>query len=166
MQTWKEHSCRGSGRPPGRGLNLGGGSHGTCSGPIPSTLGCAAVAMFPGYGTLSPFRGWDTGKPTESLSWYADYNLTKHDRELGLHMATLGNLIMAVAAIYIMLAAQSGFEWFTNSPVHLTDFRPAHQPTWDLADEYVPGFCFPGTGISGAPTTRPFPFCLPNRISG
>ena len=59
---------------------------------------------------LRPLAGWDATRPTESLPWYAAYNATKHNREMRLDQATLGNVIDALAALHIMLNAQFGGE--------------------------------------------------------
>ena len=96
------------------------------------------ITMFRRYGSIAPFRGWDPGKPTDSLAWYADYNLTKHDRETNLRRATLENLISSVAGLYIMLAAQAGPEMLSRAPYAIGDFHPMRLPQWGLADEYVP----------------------------
>lgn len=37
------------------------------------------------FGPLSPFKGWDDDKPTQSLPWYDAYNAVKHGREDSLH---------------------------------------------------------------------------------
>jgi len=115
------------------------------------------LAMFPRYGTVAPFRGWDAEKPTESLSWYADYNRTKHDREINLRKATLENLISSMAGLYIMLAAQAGTEWLSRPPFAISDFRPRRQPHWDLADEYVPTIG-PSITVPGSTKLVPYPF--------
>jgi hypothetical protein len=70
-----------------------------------------SLISYPDYPALSPFSGWNTAKPTESLSWYSDHHATKHDREANLDKATLRNAIQAAAAMIIMAAAQFG-------PVH------------------------------------------------
>jgi hypothetical protein len=57
---------------------------------------------------LEPFATWDSARPTASLPWYAAYNATKHNREMHLNHATLGNVIDALAALHIMLVAQFG----------------------------------------------------------
>jgi len=51
------------------------------------------AVVFPNYPWLPPFKpfnGWGaTGKPTQELAWYDDYNATKHDRESAFERATL-----------------------------------------------------------------------------
>lgn len=114
------------------------------------------LTMFGRYGDITPFRGWDPQKPTESLAWYADYNLTKHDREGSLCRATLQNLIQSVAALYIMLAAQAGPEPLARGRFEVVDFRPTQFPQWELPDEYVPAI-----GLSKNQLTShlvPYPF--------
>ena len=63
------------------------------------------------YPSLTPFEGWNAGKPTQSLPWYDVYNQTKHDREANLKIATLSHAIMAVSAAVVMTYAQFGFEF-------------------------------------------------------
>ncbi len=42
-----------------------------------------------------PFADWSTAK----LSWYADYNSVKHNRQTALDKATLENLVLAMCSI-------------------------------------------------------------------
>lgn len=113
------------------------------------------LALFPRYGTVAPFRGWDRAKPTDSLAWYAGYNATKHDREVNLDKASLENVISALAAVYIMLAAQMGPDWLRKAPYEIPDFHPTNQPAWDLAEEYVPIISF---SSKPEPTAVPYKF--------
>jgi len=39
------------------------------------------IKPYPTIAPIRPFDGWDLAKPTQSLSWYEAYNLTKHDRQ-------------------------------------------------------------------------------------
>src|SRR5690606_24423386 len=50
-----------------------------------------------------PFGAWKT---THRLPWYVDYNKVKHDREIEFRRATLGNLVDAMSAVYVLLMAQ------------------------------------------------------------
>lgn len=63
---------------------------------------------FTEYGWLLPFDGWAESNPTHKLGWYDAYNGTKHDREGKLREATLDHVVNAVAAVYIVAAAQFG----------------------------------------------------------
>jgi hypothetical protein len=96
------------------------------------------LAQSPRYGSVAPFRGWDPQRPTESLAWYADQHATKHDREVNLAKATLGNVISAMAALEVMLAAQMGPDGLPDSDSASSAFRLVGQPTWELEDQYLP----------------------------
>lgn len=67
---------------------------------------------------LAPFASWDETRPTESLPWYTSYNATKHNREMHLDRATLGHIIDALGALYLMLVAQFGYEAKHALPEH------------------------------------------------
>jgi hypothetical protein len=67
---------------------------------------------------LAPFATWDETRPTESLPWYTSYNATKHNREMHLDRATLGHIIDALGALYVMLLAQFGYEAKHALPEH------------------------------------------------
>ena len=67
-----------------------------------------SLPMYPGLGVRTPFRGWDIGKPTESLSWYAAYNKVKHDRAEQFAQSKMIHAIDAVAASAVLLLAQYG----------------------------------------------------------
>ncbi|OSR26581.1 hypothetical protein B7R56_20685 [Pseudomonas savastanoi pv. retacarpa] len=64
----------------------------------------------PDYPALKPFKNWNDaeGMTTRSLAWYSSYNAVKHDREREFNQATLGSLIMAMAAIHVLQVAQWG----------------------------------------------------------
>jgi hypothetical protein len=93
----------------------------------------------PDIGPLSPFDGWSSTAPTQSLPWYDAYNAVKHDREASFHRATFKNLLDAAAALHIMQAAQWGPEIF--SQMHDNRFSPfwiTYIPTIPAADIYIP----------------------------
>jgi hypothetical protein len=117
-----------------------------------------ALTLSPRYGTLAPFSDWDSEKPTASLSWYADYNSTKHDREVNLNKANLGNVVNAMAALHIVLAAQVGSERLSKAPYSLSDFRPVTEPQWPLEDEYVPPIRYSSLVVGCSTTMVPYPF--------
>jgi hypothetical protein len=79
---------------------------------------------------LAPFATWDETRPTESLPWYTSYNATKHNRELHLDRATLGHVIDALGALYLMLMAQFGYEAKQALPSH--PFFIEDGPEFDL----------------------------------
>lgn len=68
--------------------------------------------LMPRYQSVTPFLpflGWSTQPgPTQSLSWYDDYNKTKHDRTTHFSSATLLNCIKAVAGAIVMFAVRFG----------------------------------------------------------
>jgi hypothetical protein len=91
------------------------------------------------YGPIAPFRGWDLSRPTDSLPWYDDHHAAKHDREMNLAKASLENVIDAMAALEIMLAAQTGPPADrSESGSGMSDFRVTQRPIWQVEEEYVP----------------------------
>lgn len=58
--------------------------------------------------TMRPFDGWDPNSPTKSLTWYDDYNKTKHDRTTYFAEAKLSSCLAAVAANLIMFCVRFG----------------------------------------------------------
>ena len=67
-----------------------------------------AFSSYPMFPWLSPFCGWASTVPTQSLPWYNAYNETKHNREQHFDSATLGHALNSVAAAVIMFLAQFG----------------------------------------------------------
>ncbi|HAT2743898.1 TPA: hypothetical protein I8372_001464 [Citrobacter farmeri] len=51
---------------------------------------------------FKPFGNWDEERPTQTLSWYDDYNKTKHDSLLNFDKANLKNCIQAIGALIVM----------------------------------------------------------------
>jgi hypothetical protein len=98
---------------------------------------------YPWIKPVAPFRGWDDGRPTQTLPWYDAYNAAKHDRENELKGATLRSVFGAVAACAIMIVAQFGevFGFDLNrSGRPRTFFWIRGGPVWDLADHYAEAF--------------------------
>ncbi len=58
--------------------------------------------------SFSPYAYWNEAKPTESLSWYNDYNAVKHDRESKFNHSTLEAVLDACAALHVLQVAQWG----------------------------------------------------------
>ncbi len=86
---------------------------------------------------MSPFVGWSNANPTQTLPWYEDYNAVKHDREGALHMATLSNVLQAMAAVAIMGWAQFGERIVGIESLPLsTLFVPTKRPRWQAIDTY------------------------------
>ncbi len=68
------------------------------------------LQQYPNYPHFTPFKGWDSVRPTQSLPWYNAYNKTKHNREEHLNFATLENAILAVSAAVVVFHAQFGWQ--------------------------------------------------------
>lgn len=92
---------------------------------------------FPALGVLRPYATWNESAPTESLNWYDSYNAAKHDRSGQFHRASLQAAVNAVAAIWIMIAAQYGSEGIRK----LDDLRRYFQitigPRWRYSEVYT-----------------------------
>merc|ERR1712023_303544 len=67
-----------------------------------------AFSEMPWLDHVSPFRGWDSEKPTKSLEWYDAYNAAKHDRAQNGHRASLKTVFQSLAGLWVLLAAQYG----------------------------------------------------------
>ncbi len=66
-----------------------------------------------------PFKAW--GSPTVPsqpwvLSWYQDYNTTKHSRADSLHLANFENLLDAFCGLVAVITSQYLFEDFSPAP--------------------------------------------------
>jgi hypothetical protein len=66
------------------------------------------LLRYPGVGNITPFAAWCDDPSTESICWYDFYQKVKHNREDCFDQGTLLNVMNAVAACLIMLAAQYG----------------------------------------------------------
>jgi hypothetical protein len=73
-----------------------------------------SLQAYSAYPAFRPFEGWDSARPTQSLSWYDAYNQTKHDRERNLTCGTLDNAVRAVGAAVAMFYAQFGLHIFAT----------------------------------------------------
>jgi hypothetical protein len=115
---------------------------------------CLSLRFHADFPEFSPFDGWSSLAPTQSLVWYDAYNKTKHDRETNLSQASLVNAVHAVGAAVVMFYAQFGYD---------VQPAPGEQPTllirntFDLKtnfvnykeDIYIPEFT---GGQSSSPT--------------
>lgn len=90
-----------------------------------------------GYGVISPFASWEVARPTASLAWYDAYNAVKHDREANLPRATFANVVEAMAAVYVMAAAQFGPSTLPAHGAHPEGFRLHSTPDWALDERYI-----------------------------
>ena len=85
-----------------------------------------SLTSYPSFPRFAPFEGWSSATPTQSLDWYHAYNMTKHNREKHLNVATLERTIHAVGAAIVMFFAQFGFNLVTGDekiPVIRNAFR-------------------------------------------
>lgn len=93
---------------------------------------------YPLLDELKPFSMWNAEKPTESLSWYFNYNATKHDRESKMNCGSIVNVINAVAAVAILIRAQYG-EQDLYWKEHIRGFfRFTEIPSWTIEQKYIP----------------------------
>lgn len=67
-----------------------------------------SMPRYSNVGSVHPFDGWSASNPTQSLSWYDDYNKAKHDRTTHFSSATLFNCIKAVSGVIIMFSVRFG----------------------------------------------------------
>lgn len=72
------------------------------------------LASYPDFPSFAPFEHWSSTNPTQSLGWYHAYNMTKHNREEYLNVATLEKAVHAVGAAVVMFYAQFGFSFGTG----------------------------------------------------
>ena len=95
------------------------------------------LAAFPNVGEVAPFAGWSAAQSTVSLPWYEAYNRAKHDPVRNLKDATLGHLISAVAACWILHRAQFGLGAEGEETEALeVRFAVIGQPEWTLEEVY------------------------------
>lgn len=104
---------------------------------------------YPALSGFAPFHAWDPGSPTRSISWYDAYNAAKHDRMASFQQATLQTAIQSVAAIWIMIAAQYGFDGITRFPELASYFKFERLPLWRYSDVYTYGY--PGHDADAGP---------------
>jgi len=92
-----------------------------------------SLTHYPWLQPLTPFRQWDSAKPTKSLSWYDSYNKIKHNREIEFNEAKLIHAINAIVAVHILLVSQFG-TWGTYNPY----FKVSSKPDWLREELYIP----------------------------
>lgn len=68
----------------------------------------ARVSPYADMRDREPFKNWHVDQPSQSLTWYHAYNLTKHNRETEFSAATLEQALDAVGACAIITFAQYG----------------------------------------------------------
>ncbi len=101
-----------------------------------------AIPWFPWLESIKPFVGWvPTAKgEKQCLPWYDAYNAVKHDRENAFHQGTLEDAFQALAACFVMLCAQYGWD-FARSPEAAGDsfFQLIKAPAWAPEQIYLSG---------------------------
>jgi hypothetical protein len=95
---------------------------------------------YPWLAGITPYRDWNSGAPTQSILWYDDYNAAKHDREGSFARASLKSAIDAVAAVWIMVAAQFGTMGTREFDDLSRYFQLERVPLWRYSDVYTYGY--------------------------
>jgi hypothetical protein len=91
---------------------------------------------------LAPFHGWNGSRHDSPLPWYDDYNAVKHDRAGSFKRATLATALEAVAACWVMIAAQYGYRALREFSDLNDRFQIKLMPRWTLAECYYAGALF------------------------
>jgi hypothetical protein len=65
-------------------------------------------------GVFEPFKPWEGSTAYTSLNWYQAYNDSKHNRTSSFPSANFGNVLNAVAGVFVLLFAQ--YETFAFDP--------------------------------------------------
>jgi len=86
---------------------------------------------------IKPFENWNATNPTTSLFWYDAYNITKHDRENYLNMATIKNVISGVSAVIILLHAQFGANHSFWREGEFINIKFEFDPIYNFEDYYI-----------------------------
>ena len=87
---------------------------------------------------ITPFKGWDKDKSTETLSWYNTYNKIKHDRINNRNKATMKEAIDSIAGFAVVLMAEFGYRnpiWEDNIGKYIKIIK---EPQWKIEDFYFP----------------------------
>jgi hypothetical protein len=93
------------------------------------------LPFYPWLAPISPFKGWMTTAPTQSLQWYEAYNAVKHDRETLFERGKLIHAIEAVCACAIIIIAQFGYGLHDREQSRFFDLLK--RPQWDSTEVYV-----------------------------
>jgi hypothetical protein len=109
---------------------------------------------YPWLDPVAPFATWEAAAPTRSIGWYDDYNAAKHDREAAFARATVGSAIQAVAAVWIMVAAQFGIHGVREFDDLRRYFHLERVPHWRYSEVYTHGY----DGFAAAAGPCYFPF--------
>ena len=94
--------------------------------------------QYPWLDPITPFQGWDSKNPTQSLPWYDAYNAVKHNREIDFCRATLRHAFEAVTACVIMMISQFGsdFDGWRGSDAERF-FKFISSPIWRASEVYI-----------------------------
>ena len=95
---------------------------------------------YPWLAGITPFGNWNASAPTQSIIWYDEYNAAKHDREGAFARASLKSAIDAVAAVWIMVAAQFGTMGTREFDDLSRYFHLKRVPLWRYSDTYTYGY--------------------------
>jgi hypothetical protein len=100
---------------------------------------------YPWMESMNPFEKWGTSSSsTKDLEWYYAYNQVKHDREQHFAEAALIRAFQAIAACFVMLCAQYGWDFaLKGNDASRAFLKLSKAPTWDPSDCYVPEFGHP-----------------------
>lgn len=101
------------------------------------------LPWYPWLDPIIPFNTWVLPQPGEKqcLPWYDAYNAAKHDREKNFTEAKLIHALESVAACFVMLCAQYGWD-FARRVEAAGDsfFLLAGTPKWKPSEIYVPPY--------------------------
>lgn len=61
---------------------------------------------------FSPFSDWANRTEFTPLSWYKNYNLVKHNRNVEFKLANLDNLLQAMSGLFVILFSQFDIQVF------------------------------------------------------
>jgi hypothetical protein len=81
---------------------------------------------------FTPFEAWKTG---EGLTWYQDYNASKHDRQEEFKRANFRNLVISVAGLLVVITSQFRNQSFSAGSTGLAighDYHPMEAATGGL----------------------------------
>jgi hypothetical protein len=98
--------------------------------------------FYPWFEPVQPFEKWGTtSATTKDIEWYFAYNQVKHNRDVNFSEATLRRAFHAVAACFVMLCAQHGWDFaLRDEDADRAYLRLLEAPKWDPAEVYVPPY--------------------------
>ena len=96
------------------------------------------MARFEDLGDFNPFYNWNEQNPTDSLSWYRDYNKVKHDRTSTFHLANLRNALDSIMGLSIMIISQYGYRNDLWREKVSKVIKVKAEPRWNIRELYIP----------------------------